>query len=164
MLNKSQIEGLIKAKMIEDYTDLSLQLQPAGFDVTVATVSEFKTAGKVDFDNKERRLSKLNELQPNDDGWWFLTPGVYFVTYAELTTIPLNVVALARPRSSMLRSGVTVDTGVWDPGYSGRAGSLMTVFNPAGLWLKHGSRIVQLIFFPIDATSAYAGVYQGERK
>ena len=164
MLNKRQIENLIHNKVVEDYENGATQLQPAGFDVCVATVSTFKNPGRIDFDNTERKLPELAVVQKFDEHYWFLPQGSYFITFKELTTIPLNVVVLARPRSSLLRSGVTVDTGVWDPGYSGRAGSLMIVTNPHGLYLREGARVIQLIFFPLEKTTSYKGIYQDERR
>jgi len=71
--------------------------------------------------------------------------------------------ALARPRSSLLRCGVTVDTAVWDAGYSGRSQSLMVVYNPLGFRLQRNARIVQLVFLRLTReTEGYRGAYQGE--
>jgi len=77
--------------------------------------------------------------------------------------LPNNVMALARPRSSLLRCGVTVDTAVWDAGYSGRSQSLMVVYHPQGFRLQKNARIVQMIFFSLTGeTEGYSGSYQGE--
>jgi dUTP pyrophosphatase len=71
--------------------------------------------------------------------------------------------ALAMPRSSLLRCGVTVHTAVWDAGYSGRSQSLMVVYNPRGFRLQRNARIVQLVFFRLtQETEGYQGIYQGE--
>ena len=71
--------------------------------------------------------------------------------------------ALATPRSSLLRCGVTVNTAVWDTGYSGRSQSLLVVYNPRGIRLEKNARIVQLVFFTLDReTEGYRGAYQGE--
>ena len=164
MLNKRQIEHLIRDGAVQGAEDANIQIQPAGFDLSVATVSTFKNSGRIDFNNLERELPSLAPVQKFDDNYWFLPQGSYFITFKELTTIPLNVVVLARPRSSLLRSGVTIDTGVWDPGYSGRAGSLLIVTNPHGLYLREGARVIQLIFFPLEKTTSYKGIYQDERK
>ena len=71
--------------------------------------------------------------------------------------------ALARPRSSLLRCGVTVGTAVWDAGYSGRSQSLLVVYNRQGVRLQKNARIIQLIFLRLTGeTKGYQGVYQGE--
>ena len=70
---------------------------------------------------------------------------------------------LARPRSSLLRCGVTVGTAVWDAGYSGRSQSLMVIYNPQGIRLQKNARIIQLVFFQLtQETEGYRGIYQGE--
>jgi len=71
--------------------------------------------------------------------------------------------ALARPRSSLLRCGVTVNTAVWDAGYSGRSQSLMVVYNPQGFRVQRNARVVQLVFLRLtQETEGYRGVYQEE--
>ena len=92
-----------------------------------------------------------------------LVPGAYIITYNEIIHLPNNVMALATPRSSLLRCGVTVNTAVWDAGYSGRSQSLMVVYNPQGFRLQRNARIVQIVFLQLTKeTEGYQGAYQGE--
>ena len=71
--------------------------------------------------------------------------------------------ALARPRSSLLRCGVSVGTAVWDAGYSGRSQSLLVVYNTRGFRVQKNARIVQLVFLWLSReTTGYQGVYQHE--
>ena len=90
-------------------------------------------------------------------------PGAYVITYNEIVHLPNNVMALARPRSSLLRCGVTVGTAVWDAGYSGRSQSLLVVHNTQGFRLQQNARIVQLVFLHLTGeTEGYQGAYQEE--
>jgi dUTP pyrophosphatase len=72
--------------------------------------------------------------------------------------------ALARPRSSLNRSGVTIHGAVWDAGYHGRSTSLLSVLNPAGFRVQRGARVLQMVFFKLSASTEqlYRGRYQGE--
>jgi hypothetical protein len=70
--------------------------------------------------------------------------------------------ALARPRSSLLRCGVTIGTAVWDAGYSGRSRSLLVVHNARGFRLQQGARVAQLVFFGLTGETGLSRVYQGE--
>ena len=81
-----------------------------------------------------------------------------------MINLPTDVMALGRPRSSLLRSGVTVGTAVWDPGYQGRSQCLFVVHNNAGFRLERNARIIQLVFFHLDSPSemGYQGIYQNE--
>ena len=93
-----------------------------------------------------------------------LTPGPYLITFNEIVNIPRRMMALGRPRSSLLRSGVAIHTAVWDAGYSGRSQALLTVHHPGGFRLQRNARIAQLVFFTLTAPDAtgYAGRYQQE--
>ena len=108
-------------------------------------------------------VSDLAPLVFDGLGYIDLVPGAYIVTYNEIVHLPKNIMALARPRSSLLRCGVTVGTAVWDAGYSGRSQSLMVVYNSLGFRLQRNARIIQLVFFKLTGeTESYNGAYQGE--
>ena len=70
------------------------------------------------------------------------------------------------PRSSLLRSGITMETAVWDPGYHGRSEAMLVVNNMHGAFLKKNAKIAQLIFIRLEeeAKELYDGVYKGENK
>jgi len=83
------------------------------------------------------------------------------ITYNEIVHIPTTLMALARPRSSLLRCGVSIGTAVWDAGYSGRSQSLMIVYNSAGFRVQKDARVAQLVFMTLSTeTEGYAGKYQ----
>ena len=85
------------------------------------------------------------------------------VTLAHVMQLLLDLMALARPRSTLLRCGALLHTAVWDAGYQGRSEALLVVANPHGLRLERGARICQMIFLTLDAAgAAYRGAYQGE--
>jgi dUTP pyrophosphatase len=76
----------------------------------------------------------------------------------------VDVMALARPRSSLNRCGVSIHSAVWDAGYSGRSQSLLVVYNIHGFRLYRDARILQLVFFRLTGASkrSYNGRFQGE--
>jgi len=148
---------------MEGLKDVRTQVQPCGVDITVRTVSRFQSSGAVDFDNTQRVLSSLEAI-PWQDGWVDLPQGAYHIFYNERVNLPPDVMALAYPRSSLLRCGVTLFTAVWDPGYSGRAESLLTVRNEHGFRLRKDARVAQLVFTVLggDVEAAYRGRFNGE--
>ena len=149
--------------LIEGYIDLEEQVQSNGIDLTLREVALLQTSGQIVTDNNQRLVPSLAPLVFDGLGFIDLMPGAYIITYNEIVHIPNNVMALAKPRSSLLRCGVTIDTAVWDAGYSGRSQSLMVVYNPQGFRLQKNARIVQLIFFQLThETEGYEGDYQGE--
>jgi dUTP pyrophosphatase len=165
MLNSTAIRGLIEDHdLISEYIDLESQLQPSGFDLSLKEISEYKNGGSVDFSNMERTIAMTSVIVADENGWYDLPRGCYMLIYNEVVRMPLDVVAIARSRSTLLRNGASMETAVWDPGYHGRSSSMLVVHNPYGIRLKKNARVAQLIFFKTEEVEkGYAGVYQKER-
>ena len=173
-LNRDEIASLIASEipLLQGYVSLQSQLQPNGFDLSLRDVSEFvlrqaqdgRIGGQIGTDNADRVLAEASPLAYDADGWIDLSPGPYLVTFNEVVNLPLDIMALGRPRSSLLRSGVSLHTAVWDAGYRGRSQSLLTVHHPGGFRLQHNARLAQLVFFrlSIPPSAGYQGRYQGE--
>ena len=165
VLAKADIQRLLQQQppLFEGYINLDEQMQPNGFDLTLRDIAVFQSAGSLGASNAQRRLPDLQPLSFDKHGFRRLPAGIYLVTFNEVVNLPKNVMALARPRSSLLRSGVTVDSAVWDAGYCGRSQSLLIVYNPEGFRVQQNARLLQLVFFQLtQATDGYNGQYQGE--
>ena len=151
--------------LVAGYLDLDAQVQPNGFDLTLESVNALDGPGRIGRSNADRVLPGLSAKSTDERGWFRLVPGAYLVTFNEAVWLPLDVMALGRPRSSVARCGAAIHSAVWDAGYHGRSSSLLVVGNPAGLELERDAQILQLVFFRLEraAGQGYAGAYQGER-
>lgn len=165
VLSRQDIHRLLQQEppLVENYINLKEQVQPNGIDLTLREVALLQSSGRIAVADSQRQVSALAPLVFDGLDFIDLIPGAYIITYNEIVHLPVDVMALAAPRSSLLRCGVTVNTAVWDAGYSGRSQSLMIVYNPGGFHLQRNARIVQLVFLRlIQATEGYRGAYQGE--
>jgi dUTP pyrophosphatase len=165
VLSGQDIQRLLNQEppLVEGWIDLKEQLQINGFDLTLREVALPQSAGRIAVASRQRVVSELAPLVFDGLDYLELVPGTYIITYNEIVHLPKNIMALGRPRSSLLRCGVNVGTAVWDAGYSGRSQSLMVVYNPLGFRLQRNARIIQLVFFELTGeTEGYNGVYQGE--
>ena len=82
--------------------------------------------------------------------------------FNETVSVPLDVMGQVFVRSSLFRSGVTINAGVMDSGYEGAVGALMQVLNPTGLRLYPAARLAQFVFHQMsEKVDGYNGVYQG---
>jgi dUTP pyrophosphatase len=165
ILSKQDIHRLLQKKppLIEGYISLEEQVQPNGIDLTLRDIALLQSSGRITVEDSQRLVPDLAPLVFDGLGFIDLMPGAYIITYNEIVHLPKNIMALGRPRSSLLRCGVTVDTAVWDAGYSGRSQSLMVVYNPQGFRLQRNARVAQLIFLRLSRkTEGYHGAYQGE--
>ena len=165
-LDKHSIGTLVHGfpPLVESYLSLEDQLQPNGFDTSLREVAALVSPGSMGCNPDERELSAINPLEFGADGWLELGPGPYLVTFNEVVNLPLDIMALGRTRSSLLRSGVSIHTAVWDAGYQGRSQSLLVVHHPSGYRIQRGARLMQLIFFrlPRPVVEGYQGHFQRE--
>ena len=160
----SIITGGVARALVESMIDAETQTQMCGIELTLNRVERFTSAGAVAFDNSERKLPQTEPIDFDPSGWIDLTAGSYLVTFNEIVSIPKDVAALARARSTLQRCGASLETALWDPGYRGRSQSLLVVYNSQGLRLKKNARLMQLVFMRLEkeAEKVYSGKYQGE--
>ena len=145
---------------IQNFFNKEEQTQQAGFDLTVQSIERFTTEGILTIDNGNRKISETEEV-PLEDGFFSLVSGGYVLRYNESVHVPKNAAGLTLPRSSLMRSGATIHSALWDPGYEGVGMGLLTVTNP--LRVEKNARVAQIIFFELnDKTDGYTGVYQKE--
>jgi len=135
---------------------------PNGFDMTVREVHRIISEGAVDFSNEKRKLSETEKIEFVDNSI-FLEKGAYKIVYNEIVNIPPDIMALGRPRSTLLRCGANVGTAVWDRGYNGRSESLLTVENIKGIKVYKDARVLQLVFFrTLTDEDLYKGIFLNE--
>ncbi len=150
--------------LLGEFLSLEDQLQPNGFDLTLREIGELTTPGSMGQQSEQREVSETSPLDFDQQGWLQLSAGSYLITFNEIVALPLDLIALGRPRSSLLRSGVSIHTAVWDAGYQGRSQGLMVVHHPMGYRVRSGARLMQLVFlrlgYPVD--EGYQGTYLGE--
>ena len=158
---RRRIEG--SPPLVEDWLDLDAQVQTNGFDLTLRDIAVIQSAGRMTAAAGGRAISSTSPLVFDGLGCIDLPAGTYIVTYNEIVHLPVDIMALGRPRSSLLRCGVTVGTAVWDAGYEGRSQSLLVVYNNLGFRLQRNARITQLVFMELTgASEGYNGIYQRE--
>ncbi len=137
------------------------QIQPAGVDLRVDKVFKFTGRGQILVDGK--KTAPVEEIPTDNNGSWILEPGAYKIRFLDPVRVPTWAVGFCYPRSSLLRSGVTVECAVWDPGYYGRGEALLIVANPHGFLLERGARVAQLVYAVLEGRAqGYKGSYQGE--
>lgn len=167
VLNDKALKEAVEHGLVSGMIDPAVQIQPNGIEMTVGKVEKYNSMGYIGFDNKSRTLPSTSEIEPHSyvsGDWLQLESGCYLLTLNEAVKIPKNCMALAVPRSSLLRMGVDIRSAAWDSGYEGRSQVMMVVNNPYGVMLQKNARILQLIFFKLndEVEKGYSGIYQRE--
>jgi len=165
VLSREELRAAISAQPpLVEGIDPATAIQPNGVDLRVDRIQRLTSPGLLGAAPNLREPAAREDVQPDADGWWDLHQGSYVIGYAEKVNLPPDLMAFARPRSTLLRSGVAIHTAVWDAGYSGRGEGLLSVLNPKGYRLQRGAAVLQLVFLRLGAATAdgYKGKYQGE--
>lgn len=153
-------QSVYQQGIVTQLIDPQLQIQPSGVDLTVKGLFRFASKLVVDFDNQNRTIADYEAL-PWDGESITLEQGTYMVEYNETIQVPNDVAAVLYPRSSLVRSGVTIKSGCIESGYEGPLSSMIQVFNPYGAQVFLKARVALCVCFKLEGpTEPYAGVYQ----
>ncbi|MDV0444066.1 dCTP deaminase [Methanorbis rubei] len=84
------------------------------------------------------------------------------VATMEFVSLPADLAATLRGRSSFGRKGVLLGAGYIDPGFRGNLTLCMVNMGPEDIPVTKGTRVVQMLIHPIlgDVETAYNGNYQ----
>lgn len=159
---------IIDKKMVELYDPALVntddQVQPNGVDLRLDRVYFLEGITSVPTDGKAKFEGRSSEILPKD-GWFSLKPtmntgSIYLVDFLEKINVREGYCANLITRSSLVRSGVDVITGLWDTGFQGQLGASLRVLNPINL--QWGAKLAQVMFFESKFNGhAYTGRYQG---
>ncbi len=138
-------------------------LDCAGLKLTLCEVLTPAGPGEVLLGGKN--VPDYEKIPPADGRIYRLVEGAYIVRYCEYVKIPEDSMAIALPRSTLIRSGATLFSAVWDPGYEGRGFGLLLVLNKYGISLEAGAQIAQLVYIKLAEKTLlpYRGTYYLEK-
>ena len=158
------VDGVDWSLVVDPYNPDNVT--PAGYDFTLDSVQGFgyKTP-KIFTDGKELPHYETRRwFESGGRKMYHLQPGIYMIRFLETVKIPANMMGYMRPRSTLTRCGITLETAVWDPGYEGISHCLMHVLNPAAVEIEHGTRVGHMVLHPKSSSRLhiYSGQYQGE--
>lgn len=156
---------LLNANEVEQYLntrDLGAKAQ-VGYDLTLKGV---KTVHGGTILSDKTIVEDYKEVMPqlSSTGKWIfkLDPGTYSLTFEQGIKLPTNVTAFIRHRSSVLRCGGVITSGVFDPGFeTEEIGAVMMATE--GIVIEKGARVAQVIMFENHEAEAYNGQWMREK-
>ena len=134
-----------------------------GYDLTLRAVKKIH-GGMV---LKDKTLVEEYEevpptLTPTGKYMFHLQPGSYSITFDQGCKLPENRTAFIRHRSSMLRCGSIITSGVYDPGFEvDEMGGVMIVSEE--MRIEKGARVAQIIMMENTPADLYDGQWQGTK-
>jgi len=91
-----------------------------------------------------------------------LEPGTYSLTFEQGVKLPSNKTAFIRHRSSILRCGGIITSGVYDSGFEvDEMGGVLIATQP--ITIEKGARVAQIIVFENYEAELYDGQWMGTK-
>ena len=145
-------------KLFPEYDD---SIQASGIDLKMDKL--YKQTGSGSLIDNEKNLPSLEEVECVDGIYTLKAKTSYSVTIIGKTRIPVGYTMLYLPRSTLLRSFISVHTAVGDPGFYGTLQFMIRNNGDYDYRIKRGERIVQAVVFKVDGSGRYDGSYQEEK-
>ncbi len=128
----------------------------------------YKPVGKACLMRESRvtpEIDRLMDITDTPDGVFTIKPGDYLLFQTiEQINLPANLFAYIRPRTTLIRSGIPLETAFVSPNYQGRLTVGMKHQGLMDVEIQMGFRILCIAFFPIEGNAVpYRGVWQGDR-
>jgi len=132
-------------------------VQQAAVDLRLENIWEMHGEFLIDEEKKQHR--QTSKLTPDEEGYYNLAPGSYEVSFDHDISIGADEAALVITRSTLVRNGILMASGLWDPKFVGRGGCCMHV-NGGPMRIKVGTRIGQFVTWKVlNAQGEYDGSY-----
>ena len=111
----------------------------------------------IDEDGKTPRMTMM--VLPDSEGYYHLYVGSYEVSFDHDIAIGPDEGSLVVTRSTLVRNGVQLTSGMWDPGFQGRGGCCMHI-SGGPMKIKKGTRIGQFVTWKVlNSQGQYDGSY-----
>ena len=146
-----------------------------GVDLSLRKICKLNTPGYVlksktiasEQEELPKILFQLPESQESVTGW-HIPKGTYIIHLNEGCNFGPNDTGYIILRSSLNRSGATIVSAVWDPGYCSQDGDVINTMSirinvdtDLGIYIEENARVAQLLVFESEDTEQYNGQWQG---
>jgi deoxycytidine triphosphate deaminase len=110
-------------------------------------------------------IEELMNIESEPDGVYTVKPADYLLFQTiERVNLPAGLFAYIRPRTTMIRSCIPLETAFISPNYQGRLTVGMKHQGHNDVEIQMGFRILCIAFMPIEGVAVpYRGVWQGDR-
>lgn len=157
LLNSDQVEKFLQTN------DKGAKAQ-VGYDLTLKSVKMIVNGGAVMID--KTIVEDYQEVLPIKNTFdkfiYKLEPGTYSLTFEQGVKLDTHHTAFIRHRSSILRCGGIITSGVYDPSfYVDEMGAVLVATKP--IIIEKGARCAQLIIFENNEAEAYSGQFLGSK-
>jgi len=153
---------ILSADQILDYVTTNSKGKPAqvGYDLTVKDIKIIN--GGVLHKDKTELEEYSDTIKTSNGDYFILSPGAYSLTFDQGIKLDNKHTAVIRHRSSVLRMGGVITSGIYDPGFEvDEMGAVL--INSKPISIQKGARVAQVVISENHSTKLYDGQWQGPK-
>jgi len=168
ILGIKELHRLVKErKLVENLCERE-QNNPegAGFDLRMGEIFEISGDGYLGVEERHTPESKsVARYEENKNNSFVFEPGKYYlIKTAEKVNLPIDLMAVIFPRTTLFRSGLALFNGQVAPGYSGELTFGLCNLGKSDIKIDLGARVVHITFHQVlGEGNQYRGQWQGGR-
>lgn len=152
----------IEKGWVKGIVDQDKQVQPNAIDFTLDEVWSINLGNTFVVSEKGKQMRGGTKIEPiaQRDGtgdFWNLDSIVYDCLSNMYVELPDGVSAMLVTRSTFVRNGLFIVSGLYDSGFKGHIGFVL--HSPSLVKIGVGTRIGQIIFVEASSSGLYAGGY-----
>ena len=133
-----------------------------GYDLTLKDVKRIRGGSVLQDATLVNEYAQVPTTTQNGREMFILPAGEYSITFEQGVKLPSNKTAFIRHRSSILRCGGIITSGVYDPGFEvDEMGGVLIATQP--ITIEKGARVAQIIIFDSSEAELYDGQWQGAK-
>lgn len=152
------VEGLCEREMKNP--------EGAGFDLQLSEVYEIEGDGYLGLEERQTPDAKLvAKWDPENQASFTFEPGKYYLIKTfEKVNLPLDLMGVIFPRTTLFRSGLALFNGQVAPGYCGELTFGLANLGGQRIKIDLGSRVVHITFHEVlGEGNEYRGQWKGGR-
>jgi deoxycytidine triphosphate deaminase len=155
------------AKLVEGLCERELNNpEGCGFDLQLGEVYEISGDGYLGLEERETPEAKLvAKFDEKKVSSFMFAPGKYYlIKTIEKVNLPLDLMAVIFPRTTLFRSGLALFNGQVAPGYCGELTFGLANLGGQNIKVDMGSRVVHITFHEVlGEGNEYRGQWKGGR-
>lgn len=151
---------MVAAGFVKNLVDAEKQIQPNAIDFTVDTINVIHH-GTCYIGEDGKVMRKQSPVEPLNGNFHLVSNHSYDISSDMYVEVPEGKAALLVLRSTFVRNGMSLSSGLYDSGFKGNIGAVLHT-NGCTPSIQKGVRIGQIMFIDSDSVGKYAGGYNHE--